>query len=73
MNSLTTPEAANKYGLSTGYIRHLLINKVIKGRQAILSRKNTVWLIDEPSLKKYLAKDRTPGPKPRKKRPKKSP
>ncbi len=67
-NVLTTLEAANKYDLSTGYIRQLLIDKTIKGRRAPISKKNIVWLVDEPSLKKYLSKDRTPGPKTRKKR-----
>lgn len=64
---LTTLEASQKYGLSTRYLRVLLAEGRIKGRQAKISQRSLVWLIDESSLKKYLSKDRPVG------RPKKHP
>ena len=64
---ITTYEASQKYNLSTGYLRVLLGKKVLKGRQAATAAKRHVWLIDEASLKKFIKKERVPGPKPKKK------
>ena len=63
--SLTTYEASKKYGLSTGYLRYLLGRKSIKGRQAKITSKGNIWLIEEPSLKAFLKTERRPGPKPK--------
>jgi len=63
---LTTYEASRKYDLSTRYIRYLLAKKSVKGRQAKISSKNLVWLVDESSLKSFLATERKPGPKTKK-------
>jgi len=64
---LSTYEASKKYNLSTGYLRLLLGKKSLKGRQIQTTAKTFVWLIDEASLKKFLKKDRRPGPKIKKK------
>jgi len=58
---LTASEAATKYGLTSQHIRHLAKEKLIHGRSA-----NGVWLIDENSLRRYLAAKPKPGRKPRK-------
>lgn len=61
---LTTYEASRKHGLSTAHLRRLMDKGVIKGRNAKLTPHRAIWLINEASLKKYLAQDRKPGPKP---------
>jgi len=63
---LTTYEASKKYKLSTGYLRLLLGEGRIKGRQARIKENTSVWLLDETSLKAFLGTERKPG------RPKKS-
>ena len=60
---MTTYEASRKHGLSTAHLRRLMDKGVIKGRNAKLTPKRAIWLIDETSLKKYLSKERRPGPK----------
>jgi hypothetical protein len=66
MKSLITAfEASQKYGFSLGHLRLLMRNGKLKGRLARINTKGTIWLIDESSLKKYLSKERRPGPKPR--------
>ena len=47
---LTTLEAANKYKLSMRYLRVLLANGKIKGRQAAITLSRGIWLIDERSV-----------------------
>lgn len=64
---ISTYEASMKFNLSTGYLRLLLGKKSIKGRQIQTTTKTFVWLINESSLKKFLKKDRRPGPKIKKK------
>ena len=63
---ITTYEASIKHGLSTSHLRRLLANGIIQGRQASITSKSLVWLVEEKSLRRYLKKDRTPGPKARK-------
>ena len=58
---LTTLEASEKYQLSARYVRVLLAEERIKGRQAKISKSRFIWLIDEPSLKKYLKQDHPVG------------
>jgi len=60
---LTTYEASKKYGFTTRYLRHLLEVNAIKGRQAKMTTLKVIWLIEENSLKRYLKKERKPGPK----------
>ncbi len=59
-NVLTTLEASNRYKIGTRHLRYLLSHRLIKGRQAPISEKTSVWLIDERSLKKYLSKKYSP-------------
>ena len=60
---LTTPQAAQRSGLSKNYLTQLLRKGVLEGFQ--LSRD---WLIYTDSLERFLATSRKPGPKgPRKK------
>jgi len=63
---ITTWEAHKKYGFSTGYLRTLLGKKILKGREAPITSRRKVWLLEEDSLKKYLKKDRKRGRKPSK-------
>lgn len=58
-NVLTTVEASQRYGLSSGYLRYLMGRGLLKGR-----RSGVIWLIDEASLKRFLKTERKPGPKP---------
>lgn len=65
---ITAYEASQKHGFSMGYIRRLMREGVINGRQAQMNPKGYFWLIEETSLKHYLSKKRKPGRKPKKKR-----
>jgi len=60
---ISTYEASQKYKFSTRHLRHLLETKAIKGRQVQMTSIKSIWLIEEISLKKYLNKERKPGPK----------
>jgi len=60
---LTTYEISIKYGISTSHLRRLLARKIINGRKAEITSKSVVWLVQEDSMKKYLRKERKPGPK----------
>ena len=62
MAQLSVSEASGKFGLSVGHIRALLIEGTVSG-----SKFATVWMVNEASLKAYLATERKPGPKPKKK------
>ena len=53
--------AAEISGFTPGYIRRLLRNKVIEGKK--IGRD---WFMTEEALREYLAKERRPGPDPRK-------
>ncbi len=65
---ITTPQAAQRSGLTTNYLATLLRNSKIEGFQ--LARE---WFIYTDSLEQFLANTRKPGPKgPRKKRTQKS-
>jgi len=66
MKVLTTLEASNLYKMSTRYLRVLLAKGLIKGRQAKISTKNSIWLIEEASLQRFLKKERKVG-RPKKK------
>lgn len=59
---LTTYEASQKHKISQRHVWHLVSEEIVKGRQA-----GKVWLVDDTSLRKYLASKPKPGPKPRKK------
>jgi len=59
-NVLTTVEASQQYGFSTGYLRYLMGRGKLKGR-----RSGVIWLIEEDSLKLFLKTERKPGPKPK--------
>ena len=54
----TTTEAAQKYGLSDSYLRRLIAKGKIRGRKTVRT-----WLVDIPSLQRFLATERKPGPK----------
>ena len=62
MAQLSVSEASSKFGLSVGHVRALLIEGTVAG-----SKFATVWMVNEASLKAYLATERKPGPKPKKK------
>ena len=62
MAQLSVSEASGKFGLSVGHIRALLIEGTVSG-----SKFATVWMVNETSIKAYLATERKPGPKPKKK------
>lgn len=53
---ITAYEASQKYGFSLGYIRRLMRTGMVKGRQAQMNPKGTLWLIEESSLKKFCNK-----------------
>lgn len=61
MKALTTYEAFEKYNMSSSHLRRLMAKGVIKGREAKLTPKRYIWLIDESSLKKYLSSERKVG------------
>ncbi len=60
---ITTWEAHKKYGFSTAHLRRLLAQGVLKGREAPITSRRKVWLLDEDSLKKYLKTERKRGRK----------
>jgi excisionase family DNA binding protein len=60
MADITTKEASEKYGLSPSYFRYLVKKDLVRGRKS-----GGTWLLDEASLKRYLARPRKPGPKPK--------
>lgn len=60
-NWLTTYEAAEKYGLTGGYLRRLMRMNKLKGREARVTKTRTMWFIDESSLQKYIKSPRTRG------------
>jgi len=62
-NVLTTVEAGQRYGFSTGYLRYLMGKGILKGR-----RSGVIWLIEEESLKRFIKTVRKPGPKPKRRR-----
>jgi len=62
-NVLTTVEASQRYGFSSGYLRNLMRRGLLKGR-----RSGVIWLVDETSLKQFLRTERKRGPKPKTKR-----
>jgi hypothetical protein len=53
---ITTYEAAKRYGFSLGYVRYLLRNGKINGRQVEINRRSSIWLVEEKSLKKFLGR-----------------
>ena len=55
---VTLHEAAKLSGLSPNHLRRLLSEGEIWGKK--LGRD---WFTTEPAVKKYLARDRRPGPK----------
>lgn len=55
---LTTPQAAEKTGLTTNYLSYLLREKKIEGFR--LARE---WFIYTDSLERFLTLPRKPGPK----------
>jgi excisionase family DNA binding protein len=55
----TVTEASKQIGVHGSYIRRLLHNGRLNGRQ-----KGTTWIIDPDSLRQYQEiRDRKPGPK----------
>jgi hypothetical protein len=58
---LSVYRAAQKYGLSVRYLRVLLSDKRIKGDQEQVSKRHSVWLIEEKSLQLFLRTKRHPG------------
>jgi excisionase family DNA binding protein len=55
---LTTPEAAERSGLTKVYLAFLLRKKTLEG-----FRRGRDWFIYTDSLEKFLATPRKPGPK----------
>lgn len=62
MADITVTEASAKCGLSPQHLRYLLKKGLVTGRKS-----GGTWLLDEASLKRYLAHPRKPGPKPKRK------
>jgi len=60
-NLITTYEASSKYCLTGSYFRRLMREGKLKGREADVTASRTMWLIDEDSIKKYLANAPKPG------------
>lgn len=60
MAEITTKEASEKYGLTPQHLWLLAKKGLVKGRKS-----GGTWLLDETSLKRYLARPRKPGPKPK--------
>ncbi len=58
---LTTYEAAQKLGCTTGYMRRLMQEGRIKGRLASISKSRKMYLADAASLRAYIKKRPTPG------------
>lgn len=56
MALLTVSEASARFDLSGRRIRTLLLTKAVSG-----SKVATVWLVDEDSLKAYIATRPRPG------------
>jgi hypothetical protein len=56
----TTMEASKKYSLSDSYLRRLIAQGKVRGQKTIRT-----WLVDVPSLLKFLKTERRPGPKPK--------
>ena len=59
--SLSTYEAAKKYGLSASYLRLLADKGVLKAEAVKVTRKRIIWLIQESSLKAFLCIERNIG------------
>ena len=59
---ISVKEASERYGLSGQRIRQVLATGIVQGRKFGIT-----WAIDVKSLEDYLAKNRKPGPKKRKK------
>ena len=59
--SLSTYEAAKKYGLSASYLRLLADKGVLKAEAVKVTRKRIIWLIQESSLKAFLRTERKLG------------
>ena len=57
---ISLAEAAELCGLSAGYLRQLVRNRVIWGKK--IGRN---WVTTEEAVREYLAQDRRPGPKPK--------
>jgi len=55
---LTTPEAANRSGLSKAYLAHLLRHGTLDG-----FRRGRDWFVYTDSLEQFLATPRKYGPK----------
>lgn len=60
MALISVADAATLAGLSAAHLRRLVASGTLKGR-----RIGPVWAIDEASLRRYLAKERRPGRKPK--------
>lgn len=58
---LTVKQAKERYKLSASYLNRLLNQKRLRGHKEQTSLGTEYWLIDEDSLKEYLAGDRKPG------------
>ena len=61
MTLLSVADASARHGLAVSRLRQLVAEGIIKGQ-----KYGKTWVLDERSLKTYLAKDRRPGPKPKK-------
>lgn len=57
--SFTVPEAAARYEVTQQHLRKLLKAGTIKGQL------RGIWFVNERSAAAYFAKERRPGPKPR--------
>ena len=63
---MTTYKASEKYGLSARYLRTLLDDGRIKYDIAPTSKNRFVFIINEPSLQRFLKTRRKPGRPPKK-------
>jgi hypothetical protein len=64
---LSVYNASQRHDLSVRYLRVLLSSGRIKGEQEQISKRHSVWFIEEKSLQRFLRTKRSPG------RPKKKP
>ena len=58
---LTTYEASQILGCTTGYMRRLMSEGRVKGRLARISSSREMYLIEASSLRAYMKKRLAPG------------
>jgi len=59
LEEISTVGAAEKYNMTPSYVARLARTRTIRARKF-----GRDWIIDEETLRNYLAQPRKPGPKP---------